>query len=369
MSEAHGRPTRFLLLLDELWNLGLLLLRNLQPVFIVALIGLVAWALLSRQPWPFSINADSEHVSLLLAHDLETQWRIDGALLCVRAGGAAAPALGALPALHGKSPCPGRRWRAYDLRGLDEVTLRLPASLDDAGGYTVRLDAEPDGGLALQVGGEGDGRESLVLLPGEGAAPVAIGTDAILRFPPPAEGRPPARVLLPFSGAGAIGKDVSWREPTLLRRGSVSLYTRSDEAVGGRELVASTELLPGDRVDLGKRAAGAGVVSKGFIHFDLLPQVTEPVTMNVVAFGEAEAVRIVRFGEQGYSFAPGLLARLTRHSAVSTWAVLIVSLLGFMSVYQAVAGLGHGEFHARRRRLAELWRDFRGAAPAARRED
>lgn len=361
MSEAGARQVGFLQLLSDLWNLLLLALRAALPLMVIALIGLVAWALLSRQPWPFSIEAQSEHVTLLLTPELETSWRIDEALLCVRAGELSARIAGALPALEEASPCPGRRWRAFDLRGLHESTLRLPAMPRTTAAYAVRIDVERDGSLALQVSGEGDGLAPLELLPGGEAAPLDLGYAAILHFPTPAADHAPHRLLLPFAGAGSIGKDVSWREPTLLRSGTVSLYTRSDESAGGRDLVTTTQLLPGDRVDLGQRSGAGGGVTKGFVHFDLLGRSAEPAAMTIVALGEAESVRIVRFGDQGYSFSPGLLARLTRHSAVSTWAVLIVSLLGFMSIYKDGAELGQGSFRERRRRLAADWRRLRGA--------
>lgn len=361
MSEAGTRQAGLLQLLDEAWNLVLLALRAVLPLMVIALIGLLAWALASREPWPFSVEAHSEHVTLLLTPELETNWRLDGALLCLRARNTPAPVAEALPALEGASPCPGRRWRAFDLRGLHESTLRLPAMPRTDAAYAVRIDVERDGSLAVQIGGEGDGLASLALLPAGAAVPLELGDAAILHFPPPDAGQAPRRLLLPFAGAGSIGKDVSWREPTLLRGGTVSLYTRSDEAAGGRDLVTTAQLLPGDRIDLGQRASPGGSVTKGFVHFDLLPASAEPAAMTVVALGEAESVHIVRFGDQGYSFAPGLLARLTRHSAVSTWAVLIVSLLGFMSIYKDGAELGQGSFRERRRKLAADWRRWRGS--------
>ena len=359
MSEAGARDLGLLQLLGDLWNLVLVALRSVLPLLVIALIGLVAWALLSRQPWPFSIEAQSEHVTLLLTPELETHWRIDEALVCVRAAESAQVAA-VLPALEGESPCPGRRWRAFDLRGRDESTLRLPAMPRSEAAYEVRMDVEPGGGLALQINGEGEGLTALELLQVGEAAPLALGQAAIVYFPEPGEGHPPRRLLLPFTGAGSIGKDVSWREPTLLRGGTVSLYTRSDEAAGGRDLVTTTQLLAGDRVDLGQRSGAGGGATRGFVHFDLLGGPAAPVAMTIVALGEAEAVRIVRFGDQGYSFSPGLLARLTRHSAVSTWAVLIVSLLGFMSIYKDGAELGQGSFGERRRKLAADWKKLRG---------
>ncbi len=358
MSEAGARRAGFLPLLADTWALVLLLLRALQPLMVLALAALLAWALLSRQPWPFAIEAKSEHATLLLARELETSWRIDGAQLCVRATDAAAAAA-ALPALDEDSPCPGRRWRAFDLRGIEEVALRLPAMPGASPGYAVRLDVEHDGSLAVQISSDDDGAAPLALLPGGEALPLAIGQAAILRFPTPRDGEFPMRLLLPFVGTGSIGKDVSWREPTLLRGGTVSLYTRSEEAAGGRELGTTTELLPGDRVDLGQRD-GRGSVTKGFVHFDLWPGPPGPAAMTVVALGEADAVRIVRFGDQGYSFSPGLFAEVTRHRAVATWAVLIVSLLGFIAIVRDDQGLDEGRFAAWRRKFATDWRAFRG---------
>lgn len=360
----RARMLEGVLVLKDFWNLVLLVLRNLQPVMVLAVVGLVAWALLARQTWPFSVAAESEHVTLHLAPDLETNWRIEGALLCVRSN---MTDLGLLPIEDSSSPCKGSRWKAYDLSDVEEVTLRVPAmsseDADDAPpendmGYAARLDVEPDGSLAILVTAEGKADTPLVLLLGDATAPLELGRDVILAFPKPEAGSPAGRLLLPFSGSGTIGKDVSWWEPTLLRRGSVSLYTRSAEAAGGRDLVATADLLPGDRLDVGLHPGTGGVVTKGFVHFDLWPEPEEPPAMTVVAFGEAESIQIVRFGDQGYSFSPALLARLTRHSAVSTWAVLVLSLLGFMAIYREGSEIGSGDFLKQRRRFVKRWRRF-----------
>ncbi len=126
----------------------------------------------------------------------------------------------------------------------------------------------------------------------------------------------------------------------MLRQGSVELYTHSEETVGGRALVASTELLPGDRIDLNHGADSLSEITKGFIHYDLLPELTEPRAMQVVAFGKSRSIKIIRFGDKGYTFSPGLIARLMHHSAVTTWAVAIFSLLTLMAIYSEAAGIG-----------------------------
>lgn len=344
----------FLSLLKELWNLFLLLMRNLQPLLVIAMLILVAWALLSRQPWPFSISADTEHVTLDLAGDVETNWRIDGALLCLRAGVADV----ALPPAPQPGPCPGRRWRGYDLRQLSEVALRLPGVPGNGPGYTARLDVDGLGGLAIQL--DAGARGTPAQLFAEGGDPLALPGDLLLVFPPPQPGQALGRLLLPFSGTGSIGRDVAWHEPSLLRGGSVAVYTRSDEAAGGRDLVASTDLLPGDRIDLSQGQPAGSAVAKGFVHYDLLPEPDGPPVMRVVAFGEADSVRIVRYGDQGYGLSPGLVARLTRHSAVATWAVLLLSLLGLMAVYREASEIGEGHsLSERAAALAARWRQRR----------
>lgn len=354
MSKKRGRFAELTLILYEAWNLALLVGRNAQPLLVLAIVALIAWALFSRQPWPFSVEADAEHATLVLARDLETHWRVDGALLCVRANSGTPP----LPALgSGISPCPSRRWRAYDLRDLDEVALRIPANPRAESGAVVHLDVEPDGALAIQISGPEDEGLDVQILVAEGE-PLSVGRELLLHFPVPAAGEPLRRILLPFSGAGSIGKDVSWREPALLRSGVVSLYTRSDESAGGRDLVASTQLLPGDRIDLGESGSQRTGMTKGFVHFDLLPGISAPPALRVVAFGEADAVRIVRYGEQGYSFSPGLLVRITRHRAVSTWVVLIFSALGLMAVYREGSEIGSGSLQDRRHHLRDRWREY-----------
>ncbi|MCB1684158.1 MAG: hypothetical protein R3E82_18655 [Pseudomonadales bacterium] len=333
-----------------LWNLFLLTIRRLQPLLVITMAGLVAWAMLSREPWPYSIDAESEHVTLSLSQDTETNWRIDAAQLCVRS--ALEPF--DLPQVSGSTPCPSRRWRAHDLAGIAEAVLRIPSATDDVGHYTVRIDVNVDGSLSVQF--EPDQSATGLLLFADNLGPLPLGKEVLLHFPVPAEGSPPSRLLLPFVGAGTLGKDVSWREPTLLRSGVITLYTRSDEAAGGRELVATTELIAGDRIDLSQGDAAAGQLAKGFVHFDLDATLDDPPVMRVVAFGEADSVRIVRFGEQGFSFSPGPLARLSRHSAISTWAVLLFSLLGLMAVYKEGSEIGEGSFAEGRSELRIRWR-------------
>ncbi|MEQ8859934.1 MAG: hypothetical protein RIC56_14925 [Pseudomonadales bacterium] len=352
-----GRLSSVLLLLRSAWSLFLLFTRSLQPILVVAVVALVAWALLSRQPWPYAIEAATEHVALTLAGDAETRWRIDGALLC--AGRTDEERM--LPVVADDPPCPGRRWSAYDLRGIEEVTLLLPAAVPGEPGYSVRIDVERGGALALALEPPG-GDVAAQLFAGAGADGLRLAGPLLLRFPAPVEPQPARRILLPFAGAGSIGRDVVWHDPSLLRGGSVSVFTHSDEAAGGRDLVATTALLPGDRIDLAQSGEGQSM-SKGFVHYDLEAEPEKPPALTVVAFGESDAIRIVRFGDQGYSFSPGYVARLSRHSAVATWAVLLITVLGFMAVYREGSEVGgEGSFRERRQHLAEHWRRvWRGA--------
>jgi len=356
MTQRPGRFGHAWLILSELWNILLLLARKLQPLLILSMLGLIAWALLATQPWPFAIEAETEHVTLFVARDVETNWRVDGAELCVRSTVAALP----LPPLQGDAACPGRRWRAHALAGMREMTLRLPALPQSAPAYRVRLDVEGDGALLVQIATDDDSGEPLALLPPDVQSALPLGNQVILRFPAAIADAPLGRVLLPFTGDGSIGKDVSWRESTLLRRGSIQLYTRSEEAAGGRTLVAATDLLPGDRVDLSQGGPRGRKVAKGFVHFDLVHAPQEPPVLRVVAFGEADSIHIVRFGEQGYNFSPGLFVRLTHHSAVATWVVLLFSILGLMAVYREASEIGEGALSERRRVLAAHWRALRG---------
>lgn len=344
---------RVVRLLNACWNLFLLMLRTIQPVLVLCMLLLIGWALLSSQPWPFSIEAESEHVSLSLARTTETNWRIDNAHLCVRSN---MPEL-ALPAAGDTTACASGRWRAYDVSSLRDVVLTIPV-VPAGSVYSAGLDVEPDAQLAMQVRGQGDALPALTVMHADIDTPIAIGQDAILKFPAPVAGTPSQRLLLPFAASGTIGKDVSWRESTLLQRGSVSLYTRSADAAGGRARVETTDLLPGDRVDLGDGAEGTAA-AKGFVQYDRKPAGDAIASMRVVAFGASESLRIVRFGDQGYSFAPGVLARLSRHSAVSTWVVLIFSLLGVMAVYREGSDIGESEDQHKknfRQRARDIWR-------------
>tara|TARA_R110000823_G_C15944668_1_gene500791 strand:- start:2177 stop:3253 length:1077 start_codon:yes stop_codon:yes gene_type:complete len=338
------------------WSLSLAGLHWLRPFLVIAMVSLILFALFSPKPFSFSIKAETEHVTLMLSPDQQVLWRIAGAQLCIRAGIEPLP----YPVLDSaSSPCSGRRWESYNLGNLNDTThelaLRFPMS-----GSIVRLDTAEDGALLVHINSSGEEPDQLSLITAGSNDPDLIGFEAILRFPRPGEDSPPGRMVLPFSGSGSIGKDVSWRESTLLRKGSIELYTHSDEAVGGRALVASTELMPGDRIDLNHEANDRSEVTKGFIHYDLLPELTEPVAMTVVAFGTAKAIRIIRFGDAGYTFSPGLIARLMHHSAVTTWAVAIFSLLTLMAIYSETSGICHEASSWRQRRveLRRHWQQF-----------
>lgn len=336
------------------WRLALAGLHWLRPFLVIATISLILFALFSPKPWSFSIVAETEHVTLSLAPDQKTLWRIGGSQLCIRADNEAPP----YPALDpDTSPCPGRRWKSYNLGSLTntthEVALRLPAS-----GSTVRMDSAADGALLVQISSQETGIDQLSLIAIDSSEPHPIGTAAILRFPRPKDDTSLDRLVFPFSGSGNIGKDVSWRESTLLRQGSIKLYTHSEETVGGRASVASTELLPGDRIDLNHGVRDRPEITKGFIHYDLLPDLTAPRAMTVVAFGKARAIRIIRFGDQGYTFSPSLIARLMHHSAVTTWAVAIFSLLTLMAIYSEASGIYHeaSSWRQSRVKLLSHWR-------------
>ena len=335
-----------------MWNVFLLSLRTLQPLLVLAMLAMVFWAVLSRQPWPFSIDAETEHLSLSLARGVETNWRIDGAVLCSRTS---------IDSLKDRSIdkskiCASSRWNAYSLSGLAEPVMVVPSLPDKTPAYSASIDMSTDGSLLMQLRTDDPAGPPISLSWADAEAPSTIGQDVILEFSATTL-ESARRVLLPFVGSGSIGKDVSWKDSAILRSGRVSLYTHSDDAAGGRALVDTAELMPGDRVDLSSGRQSDDVPIKGFIHVDVTPRAEDsPPIMRVVAFGESESVHIVRFGDQGYDFAPGIMARLSRHDAISTWAVLILSLLGLMAVYREGSEIGEGTLRESVQRFRERFR-------------
>lgn len=268
------------------------------------------------EAWEFSVEIDTQVVEISLRPDSDTQWRIDGAVICARA---ALPLPDAARIRVNPNPCGSRAWQAWRLAAPEQV-LRLN------GGTTVSLQTLPGRGYAMSLraaDGATLGAFSVVGVIDE----VAIGDALNLIWEKDAiEPR-----TYPFSGTTVLGRAVAWSDTRLLESGKVAVFT-GDESADKRTLLDEAELMLGDQVSLGMPAEGQAW-PKGFV------RVAEPVDqLQVVAFGRADSLRIERFGNSGYDFRPGLLAKLSADPVIAFWGsllaaymTLILSLQPFMS--------------------------------------
>ncbi len=297
-------------------------LRGLLLILALLIAALLALAWLNSPPWPYSLVADTEYVMLKPASTVDTQWSVEGATICrLRDNGQHADAGG-----NASASCGSPRWIEVPADPVAEPSLVLVAAAAD---YTARFSLAESGGLALHVSARGD--EGALVLVGSDGSRLALGTEALMRFAPTAAGEWPRRLVFPFTGNAFIGDDARASGAAILREGTLAIHAQADDTVSGRTVIDEIVLVPGDRVELAT-AQGAGAHPRGFIHADLLaPKPDMRMTgMQVVAFGQSEALRIVRFGEQGLTFKPGLWARLTRHPLVNSWVALLMAAFGLV---------------------------------------
>lgn len=336
----------------------LLLLRASQPFILLATLALVAYSLFSSQPWPYALHAQAGQISLSPAASGQTRWSLEGAAVCLRRTAAIGHSL---PMTYSSGACSSERWVELDLSGIDDPMLQFEG-VGREGQAEVRFDLRPEGGVALSVRAA-DGGLSLVSASGQGAA---LGEEMIALFPAVggAEAAWASQRVFPFTGSVRVGNDARTGTSGLLRAGDLSIYTRSDDSISGRGLVDSVALLPGDRVELSSAAGAVSRPSRGFVHVDLLqPQPDQaPAGLSLVAFGHAEDVRIVRFGEQTQAFQPSLWARLNRNAVLGSWVAALLAVLGLMAVYREGSEIGS---ETRLQQLSENLAE-RNASPPAR---
>lgn len=317
-------------------NHALALGRWAQPWILVAIVVLLVHAWVDDAPWPYALNAETAVATLLPDAATPVRWNVSDAVVCVAAG--SRPELADAAEGTGQH-CPSGRWHAISVPGSGERVLEIHAS-PDAVRSDVKVAARPEGGVILQVRTP-QGRMSIE---SPEAPPVQLPAQALVVFPAASGEGWPGDLVLPFSGAIAIGDDARSGQAGILHRGDLTIYTRSDESISGRGLVDSVALLPGDRIEASLGNDPGTINAKGFIHATLArPGTDAPMPgFRVVAFGQAEDVRIVRFGEQSRAFRPGAWARISRHSVVGTWIAGLLGALGLMAMYrEASSGTEH----------------------------
>lgn len=324
----------------SLWKIAV----GIMVAGVAGLLVLIVARLIMPPQWQFSIEAETQAAELKFRPEGEIRWQIDGATLCTRADLE-------IPAryLEGNTAsCGSRAWRAWRLSVPEQVLVL-------EGAVQAFMEMLPDGRFALSLRapeGRDAGRLSVSSLPHE----PALGAAVNVIWPSSAGDR-----TFPYSGATTIGRAVTWSDARLLQAGNVVVYT-GDESADRRTDVASAELMLGDQVRLEAPDAG-GIWPKGFVRV-----AAGTGSMQVVAFGRADSLRIERFGESGYDFRPGWIARLASDPLITFWAsvligymTLILSLHPFVQETETV-----GQPLSRRHRLLRFFMKPRppsGSAP------
>jgi len=280
--------------------------RVLTASFIVALVVYLLF-LLSRWlvpgEWEFALEVETEVAAIEFPGGAVTQWRVDGAILCT-AGNVALPDVYRLE--DARAVCGGRRWSGWRVDQPEQV-------LTITGGSTAMLESG-DRRLAISLRTEGASVGEYAAI---GAVePVVLGDSLNLFWDTDSAG---VSLTFPFTGATTLGRAVNWSDPGLLRSGSVSVFT-ADESADRRTQVDEAELMLGDQVRLAGIAKD-DVWPKGFL------RVGDGGLMEAVAFGRADSLSIDRYGESGYDFRPGFLARLAGDPLIAFWGSMLVAYM------------------------------------------
>jgi hypothetical protein len=269
--------------------------------------------------WQYSIEATTQAIELTLAPNRVTRWQIDGATLCAR------HPLENLDeyAKDEDGLCGSSDWHSYAFIDSPEQVLLLN------GGAMVSIEALDNRFVGLSLRASRDASDGLgrIAISAVDSEP-SLGTAVNIIWPAGAA----ADRTLPFAAEGTtIGRAVSWSSTRLLQNGNVVVYT-ADASADRRTSVASASLMLGDQVLLAApeacrtndiKAEREGCTwPKGFVRIS-----ADGGPLEVVAFGRAESLRIDRFGESGYNFRPGWVARLANDPVVLFWASVLASYM------------------------------------------
>ena len=294
------------------WKLGV----TGMMLGIAGFILLILLRMLLPANWEFSIEATTDIVELQLPPGVQTQWQVDGALICSRQ---ALDMDAAYRLDSAREPCGSAAWSAWRVPGPEQVVTV-------EGGTRVVVQWQPDGSLAMSLRAPADanaGRYSVVGV----VEDVALGRTVNLIW-----STVPARALtLPFSGATTLGRAVGWSSVGMLRSGSIVVYT-ADESADKRTRVEETTLMLGDQIQLDEPGRGEPW-PKGFVRVE-----ANADAMQIVAFGRANSLRIDRFGESGYDFRPGVLRSLAADPLIAFWGSILAAYMTLILSLQPFVG-------------------------------
>lgn len=302
-------------------------------IMIAAIVAFILFAglhLVLPTKWEFSVEVETQIAEILLPRGTETRWQVDGAVLCAR------ERLD-LPddsrVTSGANPCGSRTWHAWRFEEPEQV-VRLDGDL------AVMLQTNPGGGFAISLRANHAGSVGTFSIVGL-IEDAALGRAVNLIWP----AAPAGTRIFPFYGATTLGRAVSWSGSHMLESGRVIVYT-GDESADRRTKVDEAALMLGDQVRLGEpEPEPRQPWPKGFVRVT-----PEGSLMQVVAFGRADSLTIERYGESGYDFRPGPLARLAANPAIGFWGSLLAAYMTLIVSLHPFVGKDHDA------PPADLWR-------------
>ncbi len=327
----------------SIWKVGV----AIMMLGIIAFLSFILLRIFSSSDWEYSIEAATDVAEVSVPPDGETRWRIDGAIICTRD---LPQRLSGFPFTRG-GPCGSRSWRSWEFDE-PEVSLRLNPCITAhfskriESGYAMSLrdsGKRPSNGACQEDSsadaGDSNGttekKYSIGALSVVGVIEdVSLGKSVNVMW----TNVPRAGLTFPFTGSTTLGRTVSWSDSILLRSGSVVVYT-ADESADKRSMVDSASLMLGDQVRLGTESNSPD--AKGFIRMD-----EGADSMQVVAFGRANSLRIERFGEGGYSFEPSTIRKLAADRAVAFWGSILAAYMTLILSLQPFVGGGDGDADA-----------------------
>lgn len=316
--------------ISRVWRSGTLF------IVTVALVSVVLWLALRTINWQLNVVAKTEIVRLLLAHP--QSWQLHDAIVCVQINREVTPNVHS----HQDPACAGRQWQRVSLDSDQEPwALHLEASPESP--VEVQLERYPSGHVRMALR-QADSPKSLGHLGTEGQPheSVQIGDRVNIIWPPQSMNEANARddgaiLILPFSGAITLGRDVAWGSQRMLLSGEVNVYSSSEEHMTGRAVAEHTLLTLGDRVDIGMVGDSTGM-PKGFLRIDRAAGPSSDTRlMDVVVYAAAEQATIHRYGGGHYQFEAGWWLRLKHQSGVVIAMLVATGVLSILSSLVTIA--------------------------------
>ncbi len=321
------------------------LFRLLQPLIILLIAFLFMAVILRPAPWSYAIDVRSQTAVVFPSPRLDTEWRVDGGTVCTRSRSAESSS-------EENNLCGSSRWRLVEAGGPEAViimrsiagTLPEKTNTDDSTGsrnehpYSARFDWTPEGAMVLRLTPNHPSARLTLARPD--GTETHLDEATTVTFP---RSGSPSRLVFPFTGETLIGDDARAGSTSILQSGQLSIFSQTDETITGRAEVDSVRFLPGDRLHL---KAGERSIPRGFLYVETGNSESNESSdssrdaMTIVAFGHAESLRVIRYGEAGIVFRPSLWAELTRPRPANTLIGMLLGALGLMVLYQGAAKVG-----------------------------